>query len=1269
MEQKDLNQKQQEAFEHLHKGRARMALPIAEELIQHRPESSEAAICYAWACLENGDTPKAMYYTELSSKLQNDSILTRMYRGYLQMRLSNFEASIYDFNMTEGKQKELLAWTYLNKSKSLASIGESDKAGKFFELSLMIDNNANPEWKSLRKYFSTLSEFKNDLANLDENKFNKYCNSAEAAFKEKEYWFSLLIAKELAKKEEFVLKNNSVLFLELESMLKLNQYVAVENKIEKMQDAFKDNEKIAVIKDLINKYHQKKEAKISVEPKLEVTSSSDNLKLHPNSFAEITSLSLYDHNKEKDAKQKSNLVQINYDAVPIISLQAILKNLFYQKETKKHSCFVAWYLDEDIVDQSTFELEVPADWDAVMINEHSYLQKNKFWQKGNASVSMFLNRERIFDYHFIVGESNVIKENTLGLSEDKKKESKESKPVSIADALAELDKITGLKNVKNTVKELIDYLEFMRERKQLGLKSKDQVSVHATFLGNPGTGKTTVARLMGKIFKGMGLLEKGEVIEVDRSSLVGQYVGETAQKTEKIIESAIGNVLFIDEAYTLVKKGATSDFGQEAIDVLLKRMEDRKGEFFVIAAGYPKEMDDFLGSNPGLKSRFTHHFIFEDYVPEELMEIFKGMVKDEEYRVMNSAEVFLLKELVNLYRKRDKNFGNARTVRKIYDDIKIQLSKRYLSLPKHERSKEKLMTITEEDIKEVLQTKDDTKHFDAPINDELLNEALQELNKLTGLSLVKNDVHELIKLARYYKSSGEDLRNKFSSHILFFGNPGTGKTTVARIISKIYSALAILPSGQLIEADRQGLVASYVGQTAEKTKSIIDSAIGGTLFIDEAYTLVKKDSGGDFGQEAIDTLLKRMEDDRGKFICIAAGYTEEMKSFLESNPGMKSRFTKTFFFEDYNPDELMTIFEAISKKNNLKLNEESKILLFKHFNDIYRSRDKNFGNARIVRNLFDSVNKKHMMRLINMDKSELTAEAKSVLTQEDFEEIGPKEKVTSFKIKGDDQKLNEYLDELKRLTGLDEVKDGVQNLVNGLKIANLRKEKGLDVIQKPLHSVFTGNPGTGKTTVARLLSSIFKELGILEKGHLVEVDRAQLVAGYTGQTAIKTDQVITSALGGTLFIDEAYTLSRGSNDFGQEAIDTLLKRMEDFKGKFIVIAAGYTNEMKTFLEANPGLTSRFNNKFHFADYNPQQLFTIADAMAKSSKYQFDEGAKAMLIKKFETLYLNRDKNFGNARTARNILLDIISKQETRLAQILNPTLEELTQLTSADVNN
>jgi SpoVK/Ycf46/Vps4 family AAA+-type ATPase len=236
----------------------------------------------------------------------------------------------------------------------------------------------------------------------------------------------------------------------------------------------------------------------------------------------------------------------------------------------------------------------------------------------------------------------------------------EEKKITIEEALAELNNLIGLTSVKEEIEKLIDYLAVEKLRSLEGGK-KTSINIHFIFKGNPGTGKTTVARILSNIFKAMGLLTKGQLVETDRKDLVAEYIGQTATKTNKIIESAIGGVLFIDEAYTLVSGGG-SDFGKEAIDTLLKRI-------IVIAAGYNADMDRFLDSNPGLTSRFTKHISFDDYTPDEMTAIFKSMVKAKEMNMDILAEEFVLEKFENIFGKRDKNFANGRTVRNLFESV------------------------------------------------------------------------------------------------------------------------------------------------------------------------------------------------------------------------------------------------------------------------------------------------------------------------------------------------------------------------------------------------------------------------------------------------------------------------------------------------------------------------------------------------------------------------------------------------------------------------
>lgn len=268
-----------------------------------------------------------------------------------------------------------------------------------------------------------------------------------------------------------------------------------------------------------------------------------------------------------------------------------------------------------------------------------------------------------------------------------------------------------------------------------------------------------------------------------------------------------------------------------------------------------------------------------------------------------------------------------------------------------------------------------------------------------------------------------------------------------------------------------------------------------------------------------------------------------------------------------------------------------------------------------------------------------------------------------------EQILEQALAELNDLVGMANIKEEVKTLTNFLKIQKIRSERGLAKTTVSLHAVFCGPPGTGKTTVARLMSRIYQGLGFLSKGHLVETDRTGMVAGYIGQTAKKVDDLVNSALDGVLFIDEAYALVPGESgrDFGQEAIDVLLKRMEDYRDRLVVIVAGYTDEMKTFIESNPGLESRFNRYFYFDHYKPEELVEIFTKMCAKSHFQPTPAAREKLQKLFDELYMNRDRTFGNARLARNLFEKTIERQANRLAVISSLSDELLTTLLPEDI--
>jgi SpoVK/Ycf46/Vps4 family AAA+-type ATPase len=534
---------------------------------------------------------------------------------------------------------------------------------------------------------------------------------------------------------------------------------------------------------------------------------------------------------------------------------------------------------------------------------------------------------------------------------------------------------------------------------------------------------------------------------------------------------------------------------------------------------------------------------------------------------------------------------------------------------------------------------------------------LQELNSLVGLTGVKQEVARLVSLHALAKRREEAglAPPPMARHLVFAGAPGTGKTTVARLYGKILATLGVLRTGQMIEVARQDMVAQYVGATALKTAEKFEAALGGVLFIDEAYALAEEGQGG-FGREAIDTLVKLMEDHRDDVVVIAAGYSHEMRKFLDTNPGLQSRFSRTVEFENFGNGELVQIMELICRSHNYALDHEARAALIDLFTKI--PRDESFGNGRTVRKIFEEMVGRQAARLATMPNATVAD-----LTRFAPEDVGVLATPAMGNAADDPHVIERLLGELNSMIGLAQVKQEVASVIDLIISARQREQVGLPVPVIGRHLVFGGPPGTGKTTVARLYKDILTALGVLGGGPLVEVARPDLVGQYLGSTAPRTRGCFMRARGGVLFIDEAYTLA--SDTFGREAIDTLVKLMEDHRDEVVVIAAGYADEMAKFLAANPGLSSRFSRYVTFESYSPDELATIFALHAAAAGYECTPEALAILLGHFAQV--PRDRSFGNGRYARQVLEDAITRQAGRLRMLAAPSEADMRVLLPEDV--
>lgn len=470
------------------------------------------------------------------------------------------------------------------------------------------------------------------------------------------------------------------------------------------------------------------------------------------------------------------------------------------------------------------------------------------------------------------------------------------------DPLAEIDRLTGLSSVKAQIRSFVRKAKFNQLLKQQGRPVND-AAMHSMFLGNPGTGKTTVAKLLGEALFQAGAIQKPDVLRVGRRDLVSDNLGGSAKLTGGVLERARGGVLLIDEAYDLYQRN-NNEFAEEAVTAILDFMDENRDEIMVVFAGYGDRMQDLLRMNPGLPSRVPNRFHFEDYTPDEVAEIGFRDIERDGYVV---DEDLYRRAIASHYRQTNDG-GNARWVRNVNENLISALADRVVD--ELERSPERAAdidtsVITDEEILAV--TSSGSHDADA------VEQILAELDALTGLQPVKDWVRDLMAQAQVDRDM-RDLDPHIERpmyHMVFTGRPGTGKTTVAKLVARLFHALGLLPNATVKVTDRAKLIGEYIGSTEANVTKVLDEAMGGVLFIDEAYQLYRPDSPRDYGPLVLETLVPRLTDDKDRFVTILAGYTDAMDQLLtHANEGLPSRFPLRIEFPDYTPEEVATIVIA-----------------------------------------------------------------------------------------------------------------------------------------------------------------------------------------------------------------------------------------------------------------------------------------------------------------------------------------------------------------------
>lgn len=533
--------------------------------------------------------------------------------------------------------------------------------------------------------------------------------------------------------------------------------------------------------------------------------------------------------------------------------------------------------------------------------------------------------------------------------------------------------------------------------------------------------------------------------------------------------------------------------------------------------------------------------------------------------------------------------------------------------------------------------------------------AYDKLQSLIGLKSVKEQIEKVILANKAEKQRKQHGAKGKAMHMVFSGNPGTAKTTVAELFAQIAKEAGILKSGVFVEKSGMELSGFL---SATRLTMAFEQAVGGVLFIDEAYSMC--------GEAAFAELIRQMEMKRNDVIVIFAGYKDRMKTFLEQNEGLKSRTPYTIEFPDYTPDELLQIFDYIAKQDGFTTTSGARDAALELFSKASRLKD--FGNGRFARNMVEKATLNMSVRLAKKYGDEIPENLLFKIIKDDVTSIEDSIVNTNNggKKKGDNRSPRE---KLASMIGLESAKKVIEQAVATFKMQKRLSKKGVDIGKNTMHMVFTGNPGTAKTTTARLIAEILKDEGVLSSGVFVEAGRADLIGQYVGHTAPKVKKKFEDAMGGVLFIDEAYSLNDGEHrgSFGDEAINTIVQEMDNRREDIIVIFAGYPDEMKSFIERNPGMSSRIALRVNFEDYTPQELAEITKFQVGEKHLNITDEALEKLIPIYEQACQNR--TFGNGRYVRRAVELAISNLAVRLDKMDEKDLtdEILTTITAEDI--
>ncbi|HWA58491.1 MAG TPA: AAA family ATPase, partial [Gemmatimonadales bacterium] len=742
------------------------------------------------------------------------------------------------------------------------------------------------------------------------------------------------------------------------------------------------------------------------------------------------------------------------------------------------------------------------------------------------------------------------------------------------------------------------------------------VRSHRLILGSPGAGTTRLARAIADCAERVGLTGKGATLVTAREI--------RSQKPEDLLSAAAGGTLIVDQAHRLLPAPDVPSGGEQALFDFLDALANRGdgSDPLVLVTGAPGPFAPFLRPDAALPRHFGEIIRLNDWSADQLAEVAErrfvaqGWTVDEATRARLLARCRYLVNAVDLPRRH----GHA------VDELVQQAT---------QAARARLGGA----VSGVLSEGDITGPVDQPVT---LEELFAQLDTLQGIDAVREQLKQMIRAAQERKAR-DPGRPVLDGHVLLMGNAGTGKTTIAKLLPRLLCKAGILPTERLVEyANPASLQSGYVGQTSGRVNDAIDRARGGVLFIDEAHQMA--DSGGhNYQREILNTMLPRLENERGQFLCVLGGYTSSLPAVLALDQGMPSRFPEHYRIQlaNYDADTLASIYLAMARDASKTLTPEAEHRMRQLMRLLRRWALPAFANARGAREFLSACIARQVAR-VGADPSA----DPNLLVEEDIK------LPRSATGKSPEEALVEAEQKLAALTGQPQLRSVINRLRGNLLLWRAELEEGADAAPPLEHILLQGSPGTGKTTVARIMGSLLYGLGMLPRPHVEEVRGTELIKGIQGAAAQAVRELVERAIGGVLFLDEVSGLI--GQPQGVDVARELLPHLVDAKGRFVMIVAGYPHVVDGFLKLDDGLARRFGTVLELEDYGPEEVHAIAEKAAKEAGLTLTPEASAAL------LTLLRSPRAAELLPSRNASMahTLIGAMRDRLASRLAPRLAQ-----------